>query len=74
MTILDHVLARLSKLPAERQEALALQLELLIDDEENGESLLTDEQWADVEARLNEPDETIPHEEVVAYFRDKYQK
>lgn len=73
MTKFDLLLARISKLPEERQEAVAVQLEMLVDDEESGESLLTDEQWAEVEAALADEDEpAIPHEQVVAEMRAKY--
>lgn len=59
MTKLDLVLARLSRLPPDRQEAVAVQLEWLIDDEESGEALLTDEQWAEVKRRIAEEDGTL---------------
>jgi len=39
----------------------------------DGQSLLTAEQWAEVERRLDDDSEdTIPHEEVVALMRTKY--
>ncbi len=72
MTKLDLALARIAKLPPERQEAIAVQLEWLLDDEETGESLLTDEQWAEVERRLREEDgDGIPHEDVVREFSER---
>ena len=70
MTKLDLALARIAKLPPERQEAIAVQLEWLLEDEESGESRLTAEQWAEVERRLGDETEVgIPHEEVVRSFR-----
>lgn len=70
MTKLDLALARISKLPPERQEAIAVQLEWLLDDEESGESVLTDEQWAEVERELAHADDEdgIPHEDIVREF------
>ena len=66
MTKLDLALARIARLPPDRQEAIAVQLEWMLEDEEAGESRLTDEQWAEVERRLNdETEECIPHEDVV---------
>lgn len=70
MTKLDLLLDRIRKLPAERQEAVAVQIDLLLDDEEDGGSLLTDEQWADVEAALaNDTEPVSTHEDVFAHLR-----
>ncbi len=66
MTKLDLVLARLGKLPPERQEAIAVQIDFLLEDEEQG-SILTDAQWARVEAALADNDEPVSaHEDVFA--------
>jgi hypothetical protein len=72
MTKLDIVLERIRKLPQDRQDAIAADMELLLQDEEDG-SLLTDEQWAEVEAELANPDQDyIPHEQIVAESEKKY--
>jgi hypothetical protein len=43
---------------------------LLLDDEERGESLLSDEQWAEVEAALaNESEAASSHEDVFARLK-----
>lgn len=63
-TKLDLVLARLRKLPPERQEAIAEEIDWLLEDETSG-SVLTKEQWAEVRAALadeNEPSSS--HEDV----------
>ena len=73
MTKLDLALARLKKLPPDRQEAVAVQIDWLLDDEERGESALSDEQWAEISARMADSGEDfIPHAEVVDYFEKKY--
>mgnify|MGYP003576935266 CR=1 FL=1 len=72
MTKLDLVLERIRQLPQDRQDAIAADLEILLWDE-GQETLLTDEQWAEVEAELASPDqEYIPHEQIVAEFEKKY--
>lgn len=66
MTKIDLALARIARLPLDRQEAIAMELEYLLDGEESGESLLTDEQWAEVQRRLHDvADATLSHQEVV---------
>lgn len=75
MTKFDLLLDRIRKLPAERQEAVATQIDLLLDDEEEGGSLLTDEQWAEVEAALADESEPVStHEEVFARLRKQAAK
>jgi hypothetical protein len=71
MTKLESLLKRMRNLPPERQEAMAVQIDMLLDDEERGEgSLLTDEQWADVEAALADTAEPVSsHQEVFARLR-----
>ena len=72
MTKLDLVLERVRQLPPERQEAIAVEMEFLLRDEAEA-SLLTAEQWAEVEAELADPNpELIPHEQVVAEFEKKF--
>lgn len=68
MTKLDLVLERIRQLPLERQEAIAAELESLL--EHPGESLLTDAQWAEVEAALAARDEPVSaHSDVIARAR-----
>ena len=72
MTKLDAVLERIRQLPQDRQDAIALQMELLLKYEAD-DSLLTEEQWAEIEADLaNEDAEEIPHAQVVREMRAKY--
>jgi hypothetical protein len=66
MTKLDLVLARLRKLPTDRQEAIAEEIAFRLDSEEQG-AILTDEQWAQVQAALADRSEPIStHEDVFA--------
>lgn len=74
MTKLDLVLARLSKLPPERQELIVGQIEFLIENQEGGASLLSDEEWAEIEPTLDEDQEEISHEQVAAEMRAKFAK
>lgn len=74
MTKLDTVFERIRQLPQDRQDAIAIDLEFILEDEERG-PLLTDEQWAEVKAELANPNqEMVPHEQVVAEFEEKYGK
>lgn len=67
MTKLDLVLARLRKLPLERQEAVVEELDFLLEmEEQGGGSVFTAEEWAAIEPTLDEDDEEIPHEQIVA--------
>ncbi len=66
MTKLDLVLARIRKLPPERQEAIAEEIEFALDSAEQG-SILTDAQWAQVEAAMANTNEPVTtHEDVFA--------
>jgi hypothetical protein len=66
MTKLDLVLARLRKLPTDRQEAIAEEIAFRLDSEEQG-AILTEEQWAQVQAALADRSEPIStHEDVFA--------
>lgn len=66
MTKLELVLERLRALPKARQEAIADEIDFIIDDGDEG-SVLTDAQWAQVEAALRNVDEpTSAHDEVFA--------
>jgi hypothetical protein len=64
MTKLDLVLARLRKLPTDRQEAIAEEIAFRLDSEEQG-AILTDEQWAQVQAALADRSEPISTNEDV---------
>lgn len=67
---LEEAIAKLRKLPRDRQdEAAALLLSMI---EEYPDALrLTPQQAAEVERRLDEPPQYAPHEEVRAFFRQK---
>ena len=70
MSKLDATIARLKALPDTEQDALAAQIDQLLD---NGvEDLLTPEQWAEVEARLDTNEGFTPHEGVVRAFRERF--
>lgn len=71
MTKLDLVLARIRQLPPEQQEAFAAEIEYALD-HRGAESVLTDEEWAEIEPTLDEDQEEIPHAQVVAEMRAKY--
>jgi toxin ParE1/3/4 len=58
MTKLDLVLARIRQLPPEQQEAFAEQIEYALDHQGAG-SLLTDEEWAEIEPTLDDDQEVI---------------
>ena len=73
MTKLDLVVERIRQLPQEQQDVIVAEMEFLI--EHGAESMLTDEQWAEVDAALadkNEP--SAPHEEVFSRLRSQTAK
>jgi hypothetical protein len=73
MSKLDLVLARIKNLPPDRQEMIAVEIEFILDHANDEGSLLTEEQWAEVEEELRNPDlNPIPHEDIVAEFEKKY--
>lgn len=67
MANLDATIARLRALSPTEQEAFAAQIDLLLDDA--SEDLLSAEQWAEIEARLDSGEAMTPHDEVVRAFR-----
>lgn len=71
MTKLDRVLARIRKLPPDQQEAVAGEIDRLLNDVEQGaSSVLTDEQWAEIETALANASEPVSsHEDVFARLR-----
>ncbi len=72
MSRLESVIAMLRALPEGEQEAWALQIESVLQ-HQAGESVLTDEQWAEVEREIAEDDGTgIPHEEVMADMKARF--
>lgn len=69
---LDDTVERLRRLSPDRQDALAREIDVLLDDEETGGSLLTDAQWAEVETALADEDEPVSsHKDVFARLRSK---
>ena len=66
MTSLDATIARMRARPKADQEALAAQIDMLLD--QGGEEALTPEQWAAIEARLDSGEDLTAHEEVVRAF------
>jgi hypothetical protein len=70
MSNLDATIARLRSLPKQQQEAFAAQIDLMLT--EGAEELLTAEQWAEIEARLDRPENFTPHENVIRAFRDRF--
>jgi hypothetical protein len=71
MTKLDLVLARLRKLPPDRQEAIAAEIDYRLDREGEG-SAFSDDEWAEIEATMDDSGEDIPHEQVVAEMRARF--
>jgi hypothetical protein len=69
MADLDPTIESLRALPKGEQDALAAQIDLILD--AGDESLLTDEQWVEIEARLDANESFTPHTEVVKAFRDR---
>ena len=67
---LERAIAKLRKLPADRQdEAAALLLSMV--EEDADAPRLTPQQAAEVERRLGEAPRYTPHEEVRAFFQQK---
>ncbi|MES1157000.1 MAG: hypothetical protein ABUL73_04385 [Alphaproteobacteria bacterium] len=72
MTKLEMVLERIRQLPQERQDAIALEMEFLLEDESEA-PVLTPEQEAELDSRLNDSArEYVSHDEVRAYFEKKF--
>lgn len=70
MSNLDATIARLKALPKAEQDALAAQIDQLLDSA--GDDLLTPEQWAAIEARLDTDEGFTPHDQVVRDFRKQF--
>lgn len=68
MANLDATIARMRALSKAEQEALAAQIDLVLD---QGSDLLTPEQWATIEARLDSGEGLTPHQDVVRAFRSR---
>ena len=67
---LERAIAKLRRLPADRQdEAADLLLSVVEDDSDTPR--LTPQQIAEVERRLGEPPRYAPHDEVRAFFQQK---
>ncbi len=67
MANLDATIERIRALPKEEQEAPAAQIDLILD--QGVESLLTDEQWAEIVARLDSDEGFTAHDEVRRAFQ-----
>lgn len=70
MANLDATIARLRALPKAEQDAVAAQIDLMLGD--GLEDLLSPEQWAEIEARLDSGETLTPHEDVVRDFRNRF--
>jgi hypothetical protein len=70
MSNLDATIARLKALPKAEQDAIAAQIDLILD--EAVEDVLSPEQWAEIQARLDRPGNFTPHEDVARAFRDRF--
>ena len=70
MTNLDATIQRLRALPDSEKDAVAARIELLLDGD--ADDLLSPEQWAEIEARLDSDEGFTPHEEVVRDFRERF--
>jgi hypothetical protein len=70
MSNLDATIARLRALSEADQDALAAQIDLLLD--QGADDLLTSEQWAEIEARLDTSEGFTPHEDVKCAFRARF--
>ncbi len=72
MSKLDLVLERVRLLPVERQEVIALEIDLLLREEAAG-GLLTDAQWADLRERMALPQgDPIAHADMVVEMERKF--
>jgi hypothetical protein len=69
MANLDATIARLKALPKADQEAVAAQIDQILD--QGGAELLSDDQWAAIEARLDSGEALTPHEDVVRDFHNQ---
>lgn len=69
MTDLDTTIGRLRALPKDQQDAIAAQIDLMLD--YSAEDMLTAEQWAEIEARLDSSEGFTPHEDVLRAFRNR---
>ena len=65
---LEEAIAKLRKLPPDRQDEVA-DLLLSVVDEEPAVLRLTPQQAAEVERRLSQPSQHVPHEEVRTFFQ-----
>lgn len=68
MSNLDATIARLKALPESEQDAMAAQINELL----NADDLLTPEEWAEIEARLDSGEKLTPHEDVVRDLEAKF--
>jgi hypothetical protein len=67
MEKLDVLLARIRKLSPEQQDAVVAEIDFIVEGAEEGGSVLTDAQWAQVEVALaNKGEPTSSHDNVFA--------
>lgn len=70
MTRLEAVIERLRTLPENQQEVVAEEIESLL---ATGGSILSPEQWAEVEREIDEDDGVrIPHADVMARMKARF--
>ena len=67
---LEEAIAKLRKLPPDRQDEAAAMLLSMVG-EDSGALRLTSEQVAEVERRIAQPPKYAPHDEVRAFFQQK---
>ncbi len=70
MSNLDATIARLKALPKADQDAVAAQIDQILD--HGADDVLTPAQWAEIEARLDSGEALTPHEDVVRDFRNQF--
>lgn len=70
MSDLDATIARLKALPKGEQDAVAAQIDLMLD--QGSENLLTPEQWAEIEVRLESDERLTPHGDIVRDFLNQF--
>lgn len=70
MSNLDDTIARMRSLPEKEQDALAAQINVLLD--QGAEDFLTPEQWTAIEARLDSGEALTPHADVAKAFQDRF--
>lgn len=70
MSNLDATIERLRALPDSEKDLVAAQIDMLLDG--GADDLLTDEEWAEIEARLDSEEANIPHDDVMREARERF--